>query len=571
MTHVRPLVATALAFAASLLLAGRTSADASPERRLQQAIEQKDLAAAKSALKDLAAKDDEAAAKAILETCGKAASLLDLEDAASDALAAMSSDGARKALFKIAKSDGVEAARYLAVISLGRVDSADAREALVGAIGVKDPIVTSGAIRELKSHPCADGVRRLIEKLPELEKEKKLANVRREVASALRDLTGQQIDDSRDWKNWWASNGEGWQPAKSEQAAGGGSRGAASGGGGGDVVTRMRENHPNDFKTVERLRKDDIVVVKGRSDQVEQVLDQLKLPYTKVADLGEWKPEPSHQVIVLNCNGGGSPPSEEEIKKLQTFVAQGGYCFSSDWALKAVIQRAFPGKISFLRETPSPEFEVKIDPAPGAIQHPYNRDVFPLDPFKRASFSWKIHERSHVVKLGEGVTVLVQSEDLSEHLAGGGGEGGKDGDGSDGGDNKPRGRHGKYGKGNGSGSSSGGDDGDDDNKPRRGKRRGGNGGGQHGPVGEPTPVAVTFRWGDARIPTGGGGAGGDGAKAGSTGVRGSGQGVEIGGAVLHVMSHFRDQKSADGDGFALQQLLLNFVVEKQRASEANRN
>jgi hypothetical protein len=36
------------------------------------------------------------------------------------------------------------------------------------------------------------------------------------------------------------------------------------------------------------------------------------------------------------------------------------------------------------------------------------------------------------------------------------------------------------------------------------------------------------------------------------------------GAVLHVMGHFKMQKDEKGDGFALQQLLVNFIVEKQK-------
>ncbi len=37
------------------------------------------------------------------------------------------------------------------------------------------------------------------------------------------------------------------------------------------------------------------------------------------------------------------------------------------------------------------------------------------------------------------------------------------------------------------------------------------------------------------------------------------------GAVLHVLSHFQKQTDPDGDGFALQQLLLNFIVAKQKS------
>ncbi len=36
------------------------------------------------------------------------------------------------------------------------------------------------------------------------------------------------------------------------------------------------------------------------------------------------------------------------------------------------------------------------------------------------------------------------------------------------------------------------------------------------------------------------------------------------GAVLHMIGHFRQQKDGAGDGFAMQQMLVNFVVEKQK-------
>src|SRR5438552_2560711 len=134
MTHARLVVASAAALCLLALSAPRSLADATPQRRLELAIEQKDAAAAKAALADLAAKDDEPSARAVLELCGKGAAILDLEDAAADALARMAGDAARKALFKAAKAEGLEATRYLAVVALGRVDSPDAREALVGAL-----------------------------------------------------------------------------------------------------------------------------------------------------------------------------------------------------------------------------------------------------------------------------------------------------------------------------------------------------------------------------------------------------------------------------------------------------
>ncbi len=42
------------------------------------------------------------------------------------------------------------------------------------------------------------------------------------------------------------------------------------------------------------------------------------------------------------------------------------------------------------------------------------------------------------------------------------------------------------------------------------------------------------------------------------------------GAVLHVMGHFKMQKDEKGDGYALQQLLVNFIVEKQKSRRMGR-
>jgi hypothetical protein len=74
-------------------------------------------------------------------------------------------------------------------------------------------------------------------------------------------------------------------------------------------------------------------------------------------------------------------------------------------------------------------------------------------------------------------------------------------------------------------------------------------------------VAVTFRWHGGRIATGTGVS-----KKQATGGGENKPAEPEGGCVLHVLGHFKHQKDADsGDHFALQQLLLNFILEKQHA------
>src|SRR5207302_1226392 len=78
---------------------------------------------------------------------------------------------------------------------------------------------------------------------------------------------------------------------------------------------------------------------------------------------------------------------------------------------------------------------VRPRPAGAAATHAYVRDVFPTDPFKRSSFTWKVHEQTHMIQVGTGVTVLVEATDLDEKLGVGGDDDKKD-------DRKGRGRGG---------------------------------------------------------------------------------------------------------------------------------
>jgi hypothetical protein len=93
------------------------------------------------------------------------------------------------------------------------------------------------------------------------------------------------------------------------------------------------------------VRAGDIVVVRGCYDQVEAVLDALSLPYTAVEpnQLPSVRLRPE-QLLVVNCPGNVAPGS---IAQIRAFVAAGGSLFTTDWALRHVIEPAFPGTIAY--------------------------------------------------------------------------------------------------------------------------------------------------------------------------------------------------------------------------------
>jgi hypothetical protein len=99
----------------------------------------------------------------------------------------------------------------------------------------------------------------------------------------------------------------------------------------------------------------DVIVVSGIYDHVEDVLDALEVRHTVVEpvdlDRADLRPE---QLLVVNCPGAVSPRA---VPRIRIFVAAGGSLFTTDWALRHVIEPAFPGVIrsggSRRRRTPS--------------------------------------------------------------------------------------------------------------------------------------------------------------------------------------------------------------------------
>ena len=108
---------------------------------------------------------------------------------------------------------------------------------------------------------------------------------------------------------------------------------------------RMRREAPLDAAALEQIEASDIVVVKGIYDHVELVLDALGLPYLAIeaADFGRVSLSPD-QLLVINCPG---QLGERAIPRVRTFVEMGGSLFTTDWALKHVLEPAFPGLVAY--------------------------------------------------------------------------------------------------------------------------------------------------------------------------------------------------------------------------------
>lgn len=338
-------------------------------------------------------------------------------------------------------------------------------------------------IAELEGKRTKDALEEIIEAYEKAEKAD-LADACLRADKALRGLTGMKFVSAILWRGWWDKVKDSYTIPKKKEAAEAGKFRANT------VTARILKRGEGSY--LESIKKGDIIVVEGEYDEVQAILDVLKIPYTSVtrAKLQSVKLN-KNQVLIFNCSSGGL--NGKNIKTIQAFVSAGGYVFTSDWELHNVLTRAFP-KVLSLKKRINDDL-VDIAPYPPAASHPYLRDVFPRNPYKLTKFRWKIDASSdlHGFSAKSGVVPLVFSTEMNA----------------------------KHGTG---------------------------------------VVALTFRWRGGvvvkpkrkkRATTGG-------AKYSQKAVE------KMGGSVLHVLGHFNAQADPKGDGYALQQLLLNFIVEKQK-------
>ena len=112
-----------------------------------------------------------------------------------------------------------------------------------------------------------------------------------------------------------------------------------------------------DQAVIEDVTGDDIVVVPGQYDHVEDVLKIMELPHKVVqpGQVGRLNLTPD-QMLVVDCPGildGGA------IQKVRDFVESGGSLFTTDWALKHVLEKAFPGIVEFNQQA-TPDAVVRV-------------------------------------------------------------------------------------------------------------------------------------------------------------------------------------------------------------------
>jgi hypothetical protein len=120
----------------------------------------------------------------------------------------------------------------------------------------------------------------------------------------------------------------------------------------------LRRDAPARAAVLDAVGETDVIVVGGIYDHVEDVLDALDVRHTVIAppdlDRVDLRPE---QLLVVNCPG---QVSARAVARIRVFVEAGGSLFTTDWALRHVVEPAFPGVLAF-NERPTGDDVVRVE------------------------------------------------------------------------------------------------------------------------------------------------------------------------------------------------------------------
>ncbi len=141
---------------------------------------------------------------------------------------------------------------------------------------------------------------------------------------------------------------------------------------------KMEDDAKEDLAVLNSIKKEDVVVVFGQHDRVEVVLGLANIPYTQIfpKDVKNFDFKPT-QIVMVNCPGN-FPANDKNapFEKLKKFVEDGGFLFTTDWALRYTVSGVVPGYIEAVRtETRDEVMPIKVSD----LNSEFTKNITPAD------------------------------------------------------------------------------------------------------------------------------------------------------------------------------------------------
>lgn len=174
----------------------------------------------------------------------------------------------------------------------------------------------------------------------------------------------------------------------------------------GDVLrSKLERESPVNAEILKTVDDDDVVVLYGTMDQVQDVLETANIPFRLIHSLDEIDLSPQ-QLLIINCPGD---ISDVGIEKVRAFVHGGGNLVTTDWALHNVVERAFPGNVEWNKESTGDEVVgVRIIDS----SHPFVAGIVS----NKGEPQWWLEGGSYPIRIldRDEVSVLIDSPELGE-------------------------------------------------------------------------------------------------------------------------------------------------------------
>lgn len=171
---------------------------------------------------------------------------------------------------------------------------------------------------------------------------------------------------------------------------------------------RMKRERPKDLEILRKVKDSSIIILKGQYDKIEMVLDLIKVPYVLISPHQingvELRPD---QILIINCPGSGI--DKDGLTKIHSFVKNGGFLFTTDWALLHVLEKIFPSYVRY-NQNPTGDDCVSVevvDKSNKFLEGLFNDEANPI---------WWLESSSYPIEILDPmkVKILVTSREMEK-------------------------------------------------------------------------------------------------------------------------------------------------------------
>ncbi|MFX1419962.1 MAG: hypothetical protein ACFE9N_13670 [Promethearchaeota archaeon] len=159
---------------------------------------------------------------------------------------------------------------------------------------------------------------------------------------------------------------------------------------------RMERERPMDLEILRKVKQSSIIIVSGAYDKIELVLDLIKVPYVLIQPHEVSQIElNSEQILIINCPG---TVDDNALPKIKEFVNNGGFLFTTDWALQNILEKIFPRYLKY-NQRPTADDCVRVevlDKTNKFLEGLFNEEADPIWWLESSSYPIQILDKTRV-------------------------------------------------------------------------------------------------------------------------------------------------------------------------------